>query len=136
MRFRIRDVDHSQVTARLCLTDRDSRTLPAGAIFDRFRENFFDFILVNIVLVNVRFVRARVDVIPKPHTGYSTANDPILNARALLSPPRQPIARDRRTPGGTRQLVSNNIHDVSRQDQVVYVQFRQGKAELWRADLQ
>ena len=63
----IRNVNHAQIPTGFRLPNRNARTLAADSILDRLPENFFDFLLLDIVVVNVGLAGARIDVVPKPH---------------------------------------------------------------------
>jgi hypothetical protein len=57
--LRIQNVNHPHVAAGFRLTNRDAGALAADSILKRFTEDFLDFGLVDIMVVNVRLARGR-----------------------------------------------------------------------------
>jgi hypothetical protein len=67
VRLRIANVDHSQVSAALSLPDGDSGSIPTWPILARIREHFFNFVLAEIMMMNVRQPGVRVEIKPDFH---------------------------------------------------------------------
>ena len=69
IRNRIRDIDDSEISSLFTLADRDPRVITATDILQRPAENIFNFLLRNVVLVDVGQSGYRIDVIADMHAG-------------------------------------------------------------------
>ena len=71
------------------MTNRNARALAADSILNRLPENFFDFVFLDIVAVNVRLARAPIDTEAALCPFYATDS-----SRNAPSRRRVPINRD------------------------------------------
>jgi hypothetical protein len=66
-RFRVANVDRSQISASRSLADHHARAFSSWAVLTGIRQNVLDFFLVHSVIVDVRKAGSRIEVESKLH---------------------------------------------------------------------